>query len=783
MVNISKALNLNRLFGKPAATVAIPLRADVADGGKVINFVEKASRNKVKVQFPEQSAFQSYPATAQKELQQACQHLSDTCNDVVLSYLKNLGKLNPNYEHVLRLVNNPKELAVYVKAKSLFSKQFVPGVKGKVPEIIRQNLAMMAVHNPESLKVLLSSKGGREIADKRLDILYLKDITPGTKVDGDFFYNLFDRIEKGTTKRLQEIKGLDSSFAQKYLKSFDDEICRDVMFSEKLVKELEQSKNIELTNKILKKFEKGMDVYKNDIRDLLKKSESNPELVNKVLDMKDCNPAGANFILKCLSGDSCSISSDMLDYLVKYQQKNSDFFKPHMINAADRFLSISNKDEQFLKTLLKLGEDKKLSNLEDILYTFSPNNSNYLKHNMNIGKLDDEVVAKMQMMSCEEMFQSPENWSIADKIYKETYLPVQNLFKGKANITFAEKYAAQNLSDMRINNPENYKKINDLGILDLIMQKRINPRIISGFRNGRDFTPEVYADLEMLKNGESIIKKFDNFDKILTKTKAGDVASVNGKLYINNNGRLEHWNMTEEKFNELFPLVDRYTTLQGRGDCYLISAMDSLLRNPNSRGSYYKMFEQKGNDIYVTIPAYKGYKGEIKFPNGEIKTTDMSADGAKHIQMVEQTYARTALRGEVCTPIGKDPLTTDDLNYLVERNNAGQSGDVMQEVLMFNNKVQRNNPSRKIVTINCNNPSKESVHKFFSEYSRNPNVIFNIGLISSGRNSGHAVQLKSYDADNRTFQIIDPRFCGIQDTYYLEGLVSDLSRIWKAELK
>lgn len=781
MVNIAKILNISNSF-KNVANVTIPLKPGLSRSGNVINFVEKTSRNKIKFQFSERSAFYRYPEKTQKELQQFCQQLSDNCKDSALSFFRNLGEINPNYEYILKLINNPKDFSKYTQVKSLLGKKFVPGIKGRVPEQIRQNLAMMSVYNPESYKSLVSSKGFKEISDRNLDILYLKDIKPGTKVDGDFFYNLFNQIEKNTASRLQGIKGLNSDLAQKYIKSLDKDMCLDAMLLEKLLRELEQSKNTELINKIFKKYENEIEVSGKYLRDLIKTSEKNPKLANKVLDMTNLGPVNANRLLKDFSDNGCVISEDMFDFLVKYQQKNADIFHPDAIRYVNKLLNISDKDEKFLRTLLKLGEDKKLQNFNDVFWAVTPNNLNYLKYNVNNGKLDDEVLAKLKMMSDKDIFKNPENWRLVDTVYKETYLPVHNLFKDKAGLTFPEKYAAENLSDMRINYPEKYKKIEDLGILDLIKQKKINPRIICGFSEGRDFTPEVYTDLKMLQNGESIVKKFDNFDKIFTKTKTGDVISVKGQLYINNNGRLERWNMTEEKFNELFPLVDRYTTMQGRDDCYLISAMDSMYRNPKSRGCYYKMFEQKGDDIYVTIPAYKDFKGEIKFPNGEVKTTYMSSDGAKHIQMVEQTYARTALRNESFTPIGKDSLTTDDLYYLAERNRAGHSSNVLQEVLLFNNKIQKNNPKRKIITYNCNKVSKDSVHKFFDKYSGNPDVILNIGLVKPGMYSGHAMYLKSYDPETKIFQIIDPSITSFQQEFTLDKLTPELFKIWKVEL-
>lgn len=781
MVNIGKILNVSNSF-KNVTKVTIPLKSGISSSGNVINFVEKASRNKVPVRFSENALLHSYPEKVQNELRQACQKFSDNFDDSRLSFLRSLVEINPNYEYITKLVNNTDDFTRYILAKFNLNKKFLPGIKGKIPEQIRQNLAMMFVYNPENLKTFSTSKGYKEILSGKLDVAYLKDITPSTKIDDKFFYDLFDNIEKSTNLRLNKIKGLDASLAQRYVKSFDDEICKDCSFLDKVLKDLEQKKDPELLNKILKNFESDLVVSGKQIKEVINHFDKNPKLANKILEMKDIDAFDANYILNSLADKSNTISDEMLDCIIRYQQKNPKLIRPYMIGGIDRFLRVTNKDENLLKSLLKVTEENKNVSLGELIYSTTPNNLAYLKENIKQGNLGEEFFVKMQIMQDKEKFKDIQNWSIADKIYKETYLPFKNL--DITNKYFSSRDIATLLAEMRGTNPEQYKKLEDLGILNLIKEKKINPRIVLGLRANKDFVPEVYEDLRMLQNSESLIKKFDNFDKILIKTKAGDVVSVKGKLYINNNGKLERWNMTEEKFNDLFPLVDRFTTRQGADDCYLISAMDSLYKNPKSRGSYYKMFEQKGNDIYVTIPAYKNFQGEIKFPNGEVNLIDLNADGAKHIQMVEQTYARTALRNESRTPIGKNSLTTEDLYYLVQRNKAGHVNNVMQEVLLFNNNVQKHNPKMKINTYTCSKQvSADGINNFFEKNNTAPNVICNIGVLNPRSNNGHAMQLKSYDPESKMFQIIDPNFCGLQETCSLNDISPNLFKIWMTMLK
>lgn len=315
--------------------------------------------------------------------------------------------------------------------------------------------------------------------------------------------------------------------------------------------------------------------------------------------------------------------------------------------------------------------------------------------------------------------------------------------------------------DTRLNNPEQYQKLVDSKILDLVKEKKISPRILANLH--KNFTPEVYSDVQKLLNGESLIKKFDSTKDILRKTTAGDVISVNGKMYINNDGKLEPWKMNEEKFNELFPLVDRFSTRQGKDDCYFITVLNSLYQNPKTRGNYYKMFEQKGDDILVTIPAYKDYLGTVKFPKGEIKidATCNNADAAKNVQMLERAYSRTAVRTSENTPIGQNPITTEDLNYLQNRIESGHIKNVFRE--LYPSAAQ--NPQKVII-------DKAQITSALENYSQNPRYIITHGYLPEGRQTGHANSIKSYDPKTQTVTLTDPEEAGVQHTQSLKDFLS-----------
>lgn len=781
MVKISGILSLGKNLTKSVTEASHGVPARVSNPLRTVSFCGAESTAAVTgtaKKLPETAKFYSYPQPLQKSLTSAVETLRGSEKTKNLAtFLDNLMVHSSEPELIVKLLEKPQNLHTYAKSKSILNKMFqnVGAKDFQTKEQILENLALMVTFNPESFKVLQKSKGFKEILANRLNLGYLAEMRPIEKIDENYFYNLFERLEKVQSEKLSSIKGLDKSLAAKVFKAADEQICKDPEFSEKILEQL--SKNPELTNRILKRFEPQIEKSYSTVLEALEASNAAPEVAEKLIQMNGLG-GGLKFLLKNLSGEARAVSDDILDYYIKLNQSNPEMYPAFALNAVNCFEKTVGKDEHLVKTILEKAPALKNSKykIDDVLFGVNENNIGYLKHNLSIGKFDEEMIAKLRLMRGKDLYKEPSNWAEVDKVYNETYLPVHNAFAGKKNLMWPERSAAQTLAEMRLYDAESFQKVEELGLVELIKEGKVNPRVLSGFHDGRRvFTPEVLADLKMLKNNESIIKKFDNFDKIFAKTKEGDVISVNGQLYLNLGGRIERWNMSEEKFNELFPLVDRFTATQGKGDCYLITALDALYRNPKSRATYYKMFEQAGDDICVTIPAYKDFSGKVMFPKGEIQTSIYSADGAKHVQMLEQTYARTALRSEPTCPVGQNPLTTDDLFYLSERNCAGHPEDVMKEVLMFNNNVRKGKLSRKIWTKRIQKPEDlQTVQQAMEAYGNNPRFIFNITTLEKGCNLGHALQVRGYNPETKKLSIVDPRCNGLQEERTVDELKDNL---------
>lgn len=110
-------------------------------------------------------------------------------------------------------------------------------------------------------------------------------------------------------------------------------------------------------------------------------------------------------------------------------------------------------------------------------------------------------------------------------------------------------------------------------------------------------------------------------------------------------------NLTYDQFNHLFPKNTDYkkVTQQDIPDCYLVSALQTILNNPESFAKYLKIFssDDSGN-IFITIPLTKL---KIQFPKDKDNKPklfntlqNLKLEGALGNQMFEQAYALNRIK-------------------------------------------------------------------------------------------------------------------------------------------
>ena len=679
----------------------------------------------------------------------------------------------PNEKLAKMILCSPKNICTYSANRNAvhaaFKNMFWTSKQDAMKFIFDMSACKMLA--PQNYQKLQASKTIQEIAQGKLNPSYIAKAKTQEFLEENYIDKLLENITKTAQDRLNK-QGINTNFITEYINFAKADIKRNPQYLERYLTAFERAENPELVNRLLSKFPPGDYFNYNNLSNLDYALNAPKEIVERVLKLKNLNPYMMKQYIEMFenkAGNLC-VTDELFEYFLKFEEANPS---PWSLKNFNNLIHYTNGDVTFAKEAFENISKQKdgASILFDLSENISTHNIDYAKHIIpKDWKITSEIQTKIYL-SNNKIFKDPKNWGQIDTIYNETYMRLSKIFGNTAE----GEYHAGRIAKLKIDNPELYKYLEDNHIIDLASQGKINPRILSSFghQNLTKFRREIIEDAQKLSKGESLIKYFETTKDIIKKTQSGDVISVQGKMYINNNGKLESWNMTEEKFNELFPLVDRFSTHQAIDNCYFIAPLNSLYENQKTRGAYYKLFEQKGEDIFVTIPAYKEYGGVIKFPKGEISTDMISGfttDGAKHIQMIEQAYARSAFRKGDKISISQNPQQTTDLEFLNRRIRGGQPADVMREFQpVINYKATTNQ-------IYINDKNREQVQNILEEYANNPKYIINEGF-GTGKNTGHARHVKSYDKEKGTVSIIDPQFSELEYQVPVSEFAKNLLRL------
>lgn len=238
------------------------------------------------------------------------------------------------------------------------------------------------------------------------------------------------------------------------------------------------------------------------------------------------------------------------------------------------------------------------------------------------------------------------------------------------------------LLDIKEVDPVKYERIASSGIFDLVKEGKLDARSLGQLGIHSDLSPDIYSDLALLKSNKSIVPEFAKGTDLKTafeQTKLGDAVEVGGKMYLNDGNGLIEWNMTKEKYLELFPPVQRFATTQGAlGDCYLVQALGLSMHNPKARVEFLQSFSLKGNDVIVTVKGLEDYYGNWTFDNSIIilPKNNKHLCGCKGMQMYEQAYARVALRENTTV----DYPSIAPIDEVVQRIESGYPAQVLADI-------------------------------------------------------------------------------------------------------
>ena len=298
---------------------------------------------------------------------------------------------------------------------------------------------------------------------------------------------------------------------------------------------------------------------------------------------------------------------------------------------------------------------------------------------------------------------------------------------------------ADNLMKLRNANPKRFNKIVNSGLFDLIRDKKISPSILMNVNGKRFLSKKLLRDIQRLKNQNSIVTvlpRKTNINNISAYVENGNVAELNGKLYVNDNGKPVELRISKEKFDDLFPPYSSVNMEQGSlGDCWLISALDNMMDLPGGRIAIYKMLVQKGDDILVVFPKNK-YEA-IKFPHGEvIDTSGHQCRAAKGLQMVEQAYAVHRFgRYTSNTSQITDMAQLTNIEMVMSNLRGGWSSDAFSEIL---------GPTAEVKLYGSDFTRLEKM-ELIKKYANDENVVINLGTLPKANASAESLLSQEYD--------------------------------------
>lgn len=183
------------------------------------------------------------------------------------------------------------------------------------------------------------------------------------------------------------------------------------------------------------------------------------------------------------------------------------------------------------------------------------------------------------------------------------------------NTSFAENledYEFDAISNMMKTDNKNSKSTK--GLVGLIESGNVNKRVIYYSSKHSDIMPNLANDIKLMQQANStgtpiaelIVPTFENAEDALRNSKVGDVYNVadNPNVYIKTDDEnAKQLKFDKETYLKLFPPVERFSVGQSQiGDCYLVSTLDTLYQNPETRVKILDCFEQDGKDVKAKLP-------------------------------------------------------------------------------------------------------------------------------------------------------------------------------------
>lgn len=239
-------------------------------------------------------------------------------------------------------------------------------------------------------------------------------------------------------------------------------------------------------------------------------------------------------------------------------------------------------------------------------------------------------------------------------------------------LSTSKPWTARKITGIFNKNPQRYQQMTESGMFELLKKGKLSEDVFTNIDDNLYFTENFLGDINRIYHGKPLVRKLPEgtrLENLRYLIEEGETGFLNGKLYAIQKGKPVELQLSKEKFEELFPFMERFKTAQGEiGDCWLVSSIDNFMSNPTQRVEIYKLFRQDGNDILIKYP---NGKNELRFINGEpFDDKGRLCSGAKGIRMLEQSfifhrakaYTKHAAETDVIARLQENPELIRKLN-------------------------------------------------------------------------------------------------------------------------
>jgi hypothetical protein len=191
-------------------------------------------------------------------------------------------------------------------------------------------------------------------------------------------------------------------------------------------------------------------------------------------------------------------------------------------------------------------------------------------------------------------------------------------------------------------------------LINLVEERKVNPSALLYLCNQGIMSDEFENDLDMLYDAhinnkdikETFVPTLKSGEEGIKDRNIGDVFGIEGcdKIFIKTkDSECKQLDISRNTYLKLFPPLERFAIYQGdAGNCYMLSTLDAINSNPETREKLLSCFHEDGENLHVSLPNsdYSFSMNKNKMP-AEIKDyKEQYSMGAAGFKILEHVYGQ-----------------------------------------------------------------------------------------------------------------------------------------------